>query len=301
MTSRTSSSQTTLWLSLLTLSLIWGSTYLFVKLSVAQLPPFALTAIRAGVASIALALWFFCTGQSLQPFRHLWKHMAVLGMINGWFPDVLTAVAAQHIDSAQSGILVTTTPLFTVMIAYPALRDEALDWRKLVGVVMGFVGVFFVIGPQYILSASGTLLGSVAMLLTAASYAVGNVYGRWLRSPHAAQLALGQNIFTCLPAALFSAVVDPQWRLDLSVTTVGSVLFLGLITTAAANVLFFGMLRRFPATNISTVSYLKLIWSVFLGWAVLSEQLALTALFGCGLIVAGVWLVNRPIVVQPKS
>ncbi|MEM7771935.1 MAG: DMT family transporter [Cyanobacteria bacterium P01_A01_bin.37] len=286
-------SSTTLWLSLLALSLMWGSAYVFVKISVIQVPPFALTAIRAGIASVALVLWFITTRQSLQPFRHLWMHMVVLGTVNGWCPDVLTAFAARRIDSAQAGMVVTALPLFTALIAHYVIHDEHLTWQKLGGIGIGFIGVFLIIGPTQVLEGGGTLVGFLLMLAATLSYAIGSVYGRWLRSPHPAQLALGQIVFTCLPAAVISIGVEPQWSMQLTPTTIGSVLALGLITTAAANVLFLTLLQRFPATNVSMVSYLKLIWVVVLGWLVLSEVPMPIALVGCAMVVMGVWIVTR--------
>ena len=283
-----------LWLSLLALSLMWGSAYLFVKLSVAQVPPFALTAIRAGIASVALILWFATTQYTLHPFRHLWKHMIVLGTVNGWCPDVLTAFAAQRIDSAQVGIILTAMPLFTALIAHKAIHDEPLTWQKMGGILIGFLGVFLIIGPANVLQGGGTLIGFLLMLLTTLSYAIGNVYSRWLRSPYSAQLALGQIVFTCLPAALISIFIEPNWSLDLTPTTIGSVLVLGLISTAIANVLFLRLFQHFPATNISMVSYLKPIWAVLLGWLVLSEVLTPMALLGCLTVLIAVSIVNRP-------
>lgn len=272
---------------------MWGSAYLFVKLSVAQVPPFALTAIRGAIASGALVLWFILTQKALQPFRHLWGHMVVLGAINGWCPDVLTAFAAQRIDSAQAGMIVTAMPLFTALIAHKAMQDEPLTSQKLGGIGVGLLGVLLIIGPQQVLAGDGTLVGFVLMVLTTISYAVGNVYGRWLRSPYPAQLALGQMIFTCIPATLISIRFESSWSLNLTPTTIGSVLALGLLTTAAANVLFLSLLQRFPATNISTVAYLKLIWAVMLGWVVLAEVPTWRSLIGCAIVVLSVVWVNR--------
>ena len=282
-----------LWLSLLALSFMWGSAYLFVKLSVAQVPPFALTAIRAGIASIALILWFTATHHSLHPFRHLWKHMVVLGTMNGWCPDVLTAFAAQRIDSVQIGIILTAMPLFTALIAHKAMQDDPLTWQKMIGILIGFLGVFLIVGPEQVLQEGGDLVGFLLMLCATLSYAVGNVYGRWLRSQYPAQLALGQIISTCLPAALISIFIEPSWSLALTPTTIGSVLVLGLVSTATANVLFLRLLRHFPATNISMVSYLKPIWAVLLGWLVLSEVLTPIALLGCLTVLVAVSIVNR--------
>ncbi len=285
-------SPTLLWLSLIAVSLMWGSIFLFIKISVVEVPPFALTAVRAGIAAVALTAMLVLFQQPVRLSRSQFIHMVVLGTVNGWLPDVLTAFAVLRIDSAKAGMLSASTPLFTVLLAHLLIEEERLHWRKTIGILVGFTGIFLLVGPDKIIQGSGSISGYLLMLAVALCYATGNVYGRWVRASNPAQLALGQIICTCIPAAVISFAIEPRWSLDLTPSVLFSILVLGILCTAASNVLYLNLLRWLPATNVSTVSYLKPVWAATLGLLVLHETLSVYSVVGCAVVLLGVWIVN---------
>lgn len=288
-----SRSSMTLWLSLTALSLMWGSSYLFIKLAIAELPPFALAAARAGVAATALAIGFAIARQSI---HFSWKQlipMIVLGTTNGWLPNALTAFASLSLDTAKIGMISASSPLFTFLMAPFLVAEEWLDWHKLMGIAVGFLGIFLLIGPDNVMAGQESLTGSLLVVVVAFCYALGTIYGRLQRSLDPVQLALGQQICSGFGATLLSLIFDPFWKTSLSVSVSLSLLALGVVCTAAPGVLLLWSLRRFQATNVSMLSYLIPLWAAVLGVFVLGERLSLTSITGCVIILSSVWIVNR--------
>jgi drug/metabolite transporter (DMT)-like permease len=279
-----------LWLSLMAIASMWGSAYLFIWVAVAAVSPFALAACRAIVGALTLAALFPLLGQPFRFSRRDLVPMLVLGTTNGWLSNVLTALAAPHIDSAKAGMINASTPLFTMLLAHLCIREERLRAQTVVGLTVGFAGIFILIGPEAVLGGRGSLLGHLLIVGVAICYAAGTVYGRRHKPARPAQLALGQLACAALPAGLVSASLEPPWRLPLPPAVLLALVALGIYCTAA---LYWALLRRFQATNVATVSYLIPLWAAGLGILVLGEPLTWHAALGCAVVLLGVWLANR--------
>ncbi|HXH10016.1 MAG TPA: DMT family transporter [Alphaproteobacteria bacterium] len=282
-----------LWSFLIAIASMWGSAYLFIWLSVTMVPPFALAALRGGIGAIALAALFPIMGQRLGLSRDHLVPMVVLGMTNGWLSNVLTALAAPQIDSAKAGMINASTPLFTMLLAHVWIRQERLHTGTVLGLIVGFAGIFVLIGPEAVLGGSGTLLGHLLIIGVALCYAAGTVYGRLKKPSNPAQLALGQLVCAAIPAALVSAVLETDWHLPRQPVVILSLLALGVYCTALPAVMYWTLLRRFPATNVATVSYIIPVWAAALGVTILGEPLTWHAVVGCGVVLLGVWIANH--------
>jgi drug/metabolite transporter (DMT)-like permease len=281
------------WSSLIAISAMWGSAYLFMKLLVNDIPPFALAAIRTGVAAVTLALMFLVTRQRISFSRGQWLDMMVLGTTNGWLPNVLTSLALMEIASAKAGMLNASTPLFTMLLAHAWIHDEKLQASKVFGLIIGFVGMFLLIGPEAVIGSTGSLMGHLLITGVALCYAVGTVYGRWRRPANPAQLALGQVVCSTVPATIISLAFEPDWHIELQPVVVFSVLMLGVFCSALPAVLFLDLLHRAQATSAAMVTYMIPVWATALGVLVLGEPLSWYAVMGCAIVLLGVWTVNR--------
>lgn len=281
-----------LWLLMIAISLMWGSAFLLIKLAVVEVPPFALTGITAGIGVVALAIWLKISQQSIDFSLPQLIPMIVLGTLYGWFPNALIALATLQIDSGLAGMIITATPLITAPLAYFLIADEYLNRQKVMGLLVGFFGIFLLIGPHEIIGSGGSILGQLLMLVAVISNGVGNVYARMIRSPSPVQLTLGQFVFTCAPAMIISFIAEPRWNLHLSLGALFSVLALGVFCSAIPNVLFLYLLGRFQATNVSAIAYLMPVWAVILGVFVLHESLAIHSIIGGIIVLLGIWIVN---------
>jgi drug/metabolite transporter (DMT)-like permease len=281
-----------LWL--LFLAALWGPSFLFIKVAVADIPPLTLVVGRVGIAGISLYLILRAQGRNLMPWGQVWAHLAVVAVVQNALPFVLFGWGEQYIDSGLAAILNGTTPLFTLMLAHFFTHDDRLTPTKAVGTVIGFGGLLFLIGPSLLAGVQATVWGLLAVTIASASYGVAIIYSRRhlrglppLVGP-ASQLLLAA-LFMIPLALLFERPFElpaPSWP------ALGSLLALSIFGTALAFVVYYYLIERVSATYVSMVTYLVPIFGVILGVLVLNERLGWNAYLGCALILLGVMIVN---------
>jgi drug/metabolite transporter (DMT)-like permease len=278
---------------LLVLSVIWGSAFMLVKVILDEdVPPLTLVAGRVGVAAIALAVAVIATGRS---FRHAgagWRDYLVMGVANTAGPFVLLTWGQEHVDSSLAAILVASLPLFTVVLAHYWV-EERLTIEGLAGVLIGFAGVFLLIGGDLRDLTGSSTLGELAIIAGAFGYAIGTVYSRaYLREADPPVIAMGQMLVATVVVTPIAFAVEQPFDMSISAKAALAWVALGLLASAVAYLLFYWLIQRITATQASMVSYLIPIWAVLLGSLVLDEDLASTSIGGLALIIAGVWVVN---------
>lgn len=281
------------------LSLAWGTSFLFIKLAVADLPPIMVGWLRLVLAALTLWLIAALTGKRPRFSRKVWITLAVMGLFNNSLAFVLIPWGQQYIDSGLAAILNSTVPLFTVLLAHLFLADERLNARRLMGLVTGFAGVVVLMAPQ--VAASGpawlraeSVLGSLAVVVASACYAIATVIGRrYLRTEQpvlaaATQITLGAAWLT--PFILLSGGLTTVK--DASSLTWFSILWLGVLGTGLAYLLYFSLLRNIGATQVVVVTYILPIIGVALGVMLLDEHVTLSMVMGLALILFGLVVVN---------
>jgi drug/metabolite transporter (DMT)-like permease len=225
-------------------------------------------------------------------------HLAVLGAVNIAIPFWLISVAEQHISSGLAGILQSTAPFFTLVIAAAFIHDERITPGRLAGIGLGFLGIL-VLSAENIAdfgSALGVerLLAELAVVGASLAYAVGNTYARRnLRSTRPLVLSVGQVGSAAVWVTILAFVVDGGLTLPAVPEATFSVLWLGAIGTGFAYLVFFRLLTGWGPTRASLVAYLLPVVAVILGVVVLGETVDVFFVAGAVLIVAGVWVVNR--------
>jgi drug/metabolite transporter (DMT)-like permease len=216
-----------------------------------------------------------------------------MGLFNGAAPYTLITWAEIHIDSGLAAILNALMPLFTVLLAHVFTGDERLTRMKIVGIVLGFLGVVALIGPVALKGLGKDVLAQLAVMAAALCYAVAIIYGRQLRQITPLVSATGQLFcaaFLTLPMIL---VFDHPWALSPSFISVAALTCLSLLGTALAYLLYYYLLPRIGSTNLSLVTYLIPITGVFWGSLLLGERLNWSAFLALGLILAGIAGVNN--------
>jgi drug/metabolite transporter (DMT)-like permease len=281
-----------------TLALMWGSSYLFIKIGVETLPPLSLVLLRVIVGCAILVVVVAATRTPLPRDPRTIAHLGVLGAVNIAVPFWLIGWAEQHIDSGLAGILQSTSPFFTLVIAAAFIHDERITGGRLAGIGLGFVGIL-VLSAENIAdlgSALGAqrLLGELAVVAASLCYAIGNTYARrTLRNARPLVLSLGQVGWAVVLVAIFAVVVDGGVTLPSVPEATFSVVWLGAVGTGFAYIVFFRLLTGWGPTRASLVAYLLPVVAVILGVVVLGEAVDALFLAGAALIVAGVWVVNR--------
>src|SRR5438445_3186991 len=284
------------YLALGTLALIWGASFLFIKLAVRDMSPATLVFSRAAFGAATLAIIFaarrqtpFPTGTRarLLPFLA----MAVLGSLLPW---AAIAFGEESISSALASILNATTPLWTAVFAYwvtPAERPSGLNY---LGVAIGFLGTGILIAPDLIgqpLRAS--TIGTLAVLAAACSYAVSALVARRrLRGVSPLQVGFWQ-LALATPLAL-AAALPTIGATHLQSASIAAIIVLGVGGSGIAYLLYYFMMNTLGATRATTVTFLLPVTAVFWGATLLRETITIPIVTGMAVILLGLYLTSRP-------
>jgi len=286
------------WARLIVLSLLWGGTFLFVGVAVAEVPPLTIVLARVGLAAMALNLVLVAMGQRLPGQWSVLGALAVMAVLNNVIPFCLLVWGQTRIASGLAAILNATTPLFTVLIAHWVTVDERLTPARLAGVLLGVAGVAILVGPSLAGAAGADLLAELACLGAALSYAVASLFGRRFRALSVTPLQTATGQVTASTAILLphALALDRPWTLAMpSFETLASLVAPALASTALAYILFFRTLASAGATNLMLVTLLFPARAVILGAVVLGEALGATTFIGLGLIALGLAAIDgRP-------
>jgi drug/metabolite transporter (DMT)-like permease len=273
---------------LVLLALIWGSSFMFIKVAVRELSPATLVLGRTGLAAIVLALvvpMMVGSRETVADLRANWRWLVVVGVVNTALPFWLLSWGETRIDSGLASIIQGSVPIFNAVIAFAFFREQRVTGSQLIGVVIGFVGVALLVGAQ----PEGKILGAFAVVGMACCYALGGLLARrHLGGTRPPVIALGTSAVAALvlsPAGIVSAPSSmPGWK------TLASVAVLGVIGTALAYLLFFALIAGAGAAYASLVTYLVPPVALAYGAIFLDESVGVTALIGLVLILGGVAL-----------
>jgi drug/metabolite transporter (DMT)-like permease len=279
------------WSLLGLLALLWGISFFFSKVALAELPPMTLVLGRFSLAALALLLAARLTGHRMPRSPRAWAGFFALGALNGFIPFALIAWGQVQLTSGLASILNATTPLVTALVAQ-AWGDERLTPSRLAGVLVGFAGVCVLIGPGALGHLGVHTLSELAILGAAVSYAFAGTYGRRFRALPPVVPVAGMMTTAALLALPVALVVDHPWTLSVGARTWGALLGLALLSTALGFVLYFRLLATAGATNVMLVTLLMPVVALLLGALLLGEAVAATALAGMALIFAGLLAID---------
>src|SRR6476620_2522517 len=166
------------WLLFLALGFMWGSSYLFIKLSVDTFGTFTLVALRLAIGAALLWIVIRAAGQELPRERRIYGHLVVMAVINIVIPFSLITWAEQSVDSSVAAILTAAVPLWAIVIAPLFLHDEPIRVNGIIGLIVGFGGVVVLTSRGLQSGLRSDVTGEIALLGASLSYAIGAVYSR---------------------------------------------------------------------------------------------------------------------------
>ena len=282
------------WILFVLLGFFWGSSYLFIKIGVdAGLQPFTLVAGRLFIGLLLLAAVVIVAREALPPPGRMYGHLMVMGLFSVALPFALITWAEQSVDSSLAAVLTGAVPLFVIPISAVLLPTEKITLNAVVGIAIGLVGVAVVVGFNPATLAGTDLVPQLALIGAAASYAIGGVYARRnVQGLRPMIPALFQVAFALVMTAIPAILLERPWERPLTGDAIFAVVWLGLLGSGAAYLIFFRILRSWGATRTSMVAYLLPIWGIILGALVLSEPIDLRLIAGTALVIAGIGLVN---------
>jgi drug/metabolite transporter (DMT)-like permease len=269
-------------------ALLWGASFLFIKVADRELEPATLILGRLGLATITLALVVpFMVGgrRTLSQIRANAGWLAAVGLVNVAIPFWLLSWGETRIDSGLASIIQAAVPIFNVIVSFGFFREVRVTGLRLVGVAIGFVGVAVLVGAQ----PHGKVLGAVAVCGMALCYAVGQLFaGRHLSRVEPSVVAFATTGTAALLALPFGVAQAPDhmpgWK------TIGSIVALAVPLTALAFLLFYAIIAGAGAAYAALVTYLVPPIALAYGAVFLGERFGVSAFVALALILSGVVL-----------
>src|SRR5919112_1164913 len=277
----------------LLLCMIWGSTWLFIKLGLRDLPPLSFAATRFLLATVILSAVVAVRRASLPRGRAEWWLIARTGVLAFALNYGLLFWGEQHISSGLAALIQATIPAFGMLIAHAYLPGERLDARKMAGVLLGVVGVGVIFSNQLGSEGTRALAGSAAVVVGAACVAWANVLVKARGAKlDPAVLALGQMVCGLVPLACYGLAFEGNpLRMSWTPLAVVCLLYLTLVGSVAAFLLYYWLVQHIDVTKTMLIALVTPLAAVALGMLTLGERLTWRAIAGGALIMSGVALV----------
>lgn len=277
-----------LWAELALLSAIWGGSFVFGRVAMAYLPPLTTALARVTLAAAALWLFVLLTRRATAPVRPFMLALLAMGLINNAIPFFLILWGQKEIGSGLASVINALTPVWTLIFARFAARDELLGWGRAFGILLGLAGVAVLMSGDIGAGLSAPLAAQLAVLGATVSYGAAAVFGRRFRQVDPVLVATGQLSGSSLLLFLPAMLIETPWTLPAPpAIALWSVASLALLCTAFAYFLFFRILSRAGATNVSLVTMLVPVSAILLGAVFLGETLTWPELGGMALIATG--------------
>lgn len=289
--------KTKVWIALLALYIVWGSTYLAIRFAVETIPPFMHASLRFLISGAILYIWRRMAGDEA-PTASNWKATAIVGAALLLGGNGLVAWAEQTVPSGIAALMISTSPFWLVL--FEAVRSGGVKptWQSIVGLIMGFGGVFLLIGPAEILGTSGRFdtFGIILLLLAPISWSMGSIYARGADMPKSTLLGTGMEMLTGAVALFLVSLVKGELS-GFSIAQVSTQSWLGLLYlitfgSLVGFVAYGWLLHNAPVSLLSTYAYVNPVVAVFLGWLLANEKLTPQMGVASAIIIASVILIN---------
>ncbi|MEM8631874.1 MAG: DMT family transporter [Pseudomonadota bacterium] len=281
------------WAELMLLALVWGASFLSIRIALDEVPFVTSVAFRVGIASVALWTVVLISGRTVPRALRIWIAFFGMGLLNNVIPFSLMAWGQLHIETGLTSILNATTAIFGVLLAALFFADERLTPRKALGVTLGFFGVATAIGLSSLLAFDPRSLAQIAVLAGTLSYGLAGVWARkflaGLDPVVAAAGMLTASTVIMVPAAY---AFDGPISFDLAPRTLMAIGYYSFIATAFAYLLYYRVLAMAGSGNLLLCTLLIAPVAIVLGGLVLGEALHPRAYLGFALLALGLLIID---------
>ena len=284
---------------MLAVYIFWGSTYLAIRYAVESIPPFLMAASRHCIAGLILFAWMRTKGTPL-PKLSQWRVTVVMGLFLLLGGNGLLVWAEQRVISSVAALMIGSVPLWIVLVDTLRRGGKRPGWQVVAGVLVGFIGIVFLINP-FGDTGSGKeidFLGAVALLFAALSWAIGSIYGREHHAelPREPLLATSMEMLGGGMGLLLVGTFTGEWnKLNLSTITSNSLLGLGYLILFGSLIAFAAytwLLGVAPTPLVSTYAYVNPLVAIILGSLIADEPITPRIIFAALVIVGAVVLIN---------
>ncbi len=276
------------------LALLWGSSYLFIKLALAEIPPLTLIASRVSIAAVFLLIVVSLRGERLPREPATWHRLLVQAFLNSIGAWTILAWGQQYVDSGLASVLNSTSPIFVFFITFLFTRHEPTGARKLAGACLGLAGVVMIVGVDALDGLGRQVAGQLAAVTGAVLYAGAAIHGKKFSDLPATVTAAGTMIWAAVCLLPLSLIVDRPWTLAPSFDALMAAGALAVFSTGVALFIYFRLVKTLGSMGVASQAYLRAGIGVILGVIVLGETIP--PVVGLGLLAAilGVAAINIP-------
>ena len=286
-----------IWLALLALYIVWGSTYLGIKVAIETIPPFFHGSTRFLISGIILVVWQKSAGQSM-PTRRQWISAAIIGTLLLLGGNGLVSWAEQFIPSGIAALIIGSMPMFLVVAE--ALRPKGVKptWRAIVGLLIGFAGIFILVGPAEISGSTTKLnpLGVIALLGACVTWASGSIYSKTADLPKSSLMNTGAQMLMGSVSLMIASLLTGElngWDITaVSSRSIYGLSYLILIGSLVGFASYGWLLQNAPISLVATYAYVNPIVAVFLGNWIGEEPLEPRIWIAAAIIIGSVIFIN---------
>ncbi|MDQ3007477.1 MAG: EamA family transporter [Chloroflexota bacterium] len=297
--------KTKIWIALLALYIVWGSTYLAILFAVDTIPPFLQAGLRFLISGLILMIWRRAAGDEMPSLKQ-WKSLAIIGTLLLLGGNGLVSFAEQRIASGVAALIIGTVPLWLVLIE--ALRPGGVkpSWRALIGLIIGFGGIYLLIGPSqetggFQFDVPGTLLLMAAAFL----WSVGSIYSRSAELPKSALMTTGAEMLAGSIPIFLVSILFGEWKsfsfAQVSTQSWLALLYLITFGSMVGFVAYIWLLQNAPVSLVATYAYVNPLVAVLLGSWFAQESLTSRTLVAAGIIIGSVVFINSARQVRVKT
>ena len=270
------------------LGVVWGCSFIFIKLGLEFLTPFGVAFVRCALGAITLLIVVKIKKIKLPSDKSTWRKLWILAMLLNVIPGILFAYAEVHVTSVLAGIINATTPLATLIVMLIAFREERLKVEQIIGIIIGAIGVMVVLGIWQGVGEN-QLTGVIALLIAVTCYGISfpytvrNIIPLGLKPEAAATTQLVMAAITLLPFYLFDGISQDNYR----PATLFAMLALGILGSGVAYIWNFSIIAAAGSSIASSVTYLTPVVAIIVGWVFLGEALSWFEPVGALLVIIG--------------
>jgi len=287
------------WTLIVLLGAIWGGSFFFARIAVAEIPPFTLVMFRVTIAALVLQLWLGLRGPRFGLAFPMAGSFFILALLNNVIPFSLMFLGQTEIGAGLASVLNATTPFWTAILANMLTHDEKLSWTKFLGILFGIAGTVVMIGPGLMTGLGGPIWAKLALVGTALSYGFAFIFARRFRHIPPPVVATGQlTASAIITVPLVLLLHGPVGLFSASAHVWAAVMALAVLATSFAYIIYFRIIASAGATNASLVTLIVPVSAILLGTIFLGERLetfeiAGMALIGLGLVTIDGRLLRR--------
>ncbi len=290
--------KTKIWIALITLYIVWGSTYLGIKVAIETIPPFFHAGVRFFISGVILLIWQRAAGYEM-PTRRQWIFAAIIGTLLLLGGNGLVAWAEQFIPSGIAALVIATVPMFMVIMEAARPGGVKPTWQAIVGLLIGFLGIFILVGPADITGGELRLdpFGVAALLAACLFWALGSIYSKVADLPKSSLMTTGAEMWmgsmSLFAVSLLTGELNGWEPAAVSARSLYGLLYLITIGSLVGFGSYTWLLQNAPISLVATYAYVNPIVAVLLGFWLGNETLEPRIWLATAIIIGSVMFINR--------